>query len=65
MPTVPDLADHFALRIDGLARLVAARDVLDVIAGGHWQASPAIIGAVVDLLVGAELRFRLAEAVDA
>lgn len=57
--------EHFAYELDGLARLVAARDVLDALVVGHWTTSPALVGAVVDLVASAEQRFRWAEALAA
>lgn len=60
-----NMPEQFAYQLDGLARLVAARDVLDVVVAGHWTTTPALVGAVVDLVASAERRFLWAEALAA
>lgn len=59
------LPDDLRWQIDGYARLSSARDVLEVLLQGRWAPTPALVGAVADLVESAERRFGWAEQVAA
>lgn len=46
-------SDSYAYRLDALARLAAARSVVDAVLIGHWDADPDILDLVATLVTQA------------
>ena len=54
-------SDAIAYELDGLARLGAARDGLDLVVSGRWLAAPATVAAIGQLVEAGRLRLLWAE----